>query len=549
MDRLERIIKFAESQKDILITKGFQYSVQIPQIIEGSITIEIEPSVVLAFDVTVSPFYPFQFQGKESIIFQNPDLKRYGHIMKDGSICIHTSHSAILEKKLEYDFNSLRLWIKNYFLASENTGEHYEHIMVPPILFEGCYYSLCFNNVDRKFIKGEFGVIALSESQSGLHNKSPIRNFYIQSYSASYAQTDSDVEWNPYIKSMKKHSGVYLYIEDIPAEFGKFAFQKWGQLRPFLPPGFLKYLFEFEKKSKRGEIIPLMLGYKVPTGEIHWELIILKSGDLPMFGKKNLHKQWCSELDGDRDIVWGRTQNISYQYFFGRGKLSEKLTEGRILLIGVGAVGSIIANTLVRGGCKDLVIFDYDEKLPENICRSEYNLRPLVCTKLDDLRQNLYDISPYVTVRGLDNEMKLLFDSSPESLKTFEELINSFDFIFDCTTDNDLLYLFNHINIEKKLFSISISNKAMQLVCACEGDRYAFSRTQFEDVLKSDIEDMYNPTGCWSPTFKASYNDINILVQTAIKHINLKISSGLPFRNFVIETEFDGKLGITLNEF
>lgn len=31
---------------------------------------------------------------------------------------------------------------------------------------------------------------------------------------------------------------------------------------------------------------------------------------------------------------------------------------------------------------------------------------------------------------------------------------------------------------------------------------------------------MYNPTGCWSPTFKASYNDVATLTQYALKIIN-----------------------------
>ena len=59
---------------------------------------------------------------------------------------------------------------------------------------------------------------------------------------------------------------------------------------------------------------------------------------------------------------------------------------------------------------------------------------------------------------------------------------------------------------------------------------------------------MYNPTGCWSPTFKASYNDINVLVQFAIKHINIRKKNGQELRNFILDTKEDD-FGIILKEF
>lgn len=550
MDRLSKIIAFIESQKDIKISRKFEFSVEIPQVIEGSITIQVEPSVILDFDVTIYPFYPFQFQNTESIIFKNIHLKEYKHVMKDGNICIHTSHSADLESKLQYDFNSLRLWIKKFFIEQGKNDEHYEHILITPTLFEDCYYALCFNDVEKEFTKGEFGFISLSESQAGVYKNKAIRNFYLQSFNNISRKIICDAFWNPRIKSLPKNGGIYIYIEDLPAEYGKFEFNNWEQLKPYLTQGFLTYLHHLEKNDfKKDEIVPLVIGYKIPNGEIHWELIVLKAGDFPIYGDKNPDRKWISHLDGDREIVWGKTQNISYHYFFGRGKLNKKLTEGKILLIGVGAVGSIVANTLVRGGCRNICLFDYDEKFPENICRSEYTLNPLICSKVKDLQERLYEISPYVKIPALNDELKLLFENSDESRANFEEFINSFDIIFDCSTDNDLLYLISQLNIKKELFSFSISNKAVQLVCACDGNRYIFSQTQFKNVLNYDIDDLYEPTGCWSPTFKASYNDINLLVQASIKHINLKFENVHPIHNFVIKSEFDEQLKITINEF
>ena len=110
--------------------------------------------------------------------------------------------------------------------------------------------------------------------------------------------------------------------------------------------------------------------------------------------------------------------------------------------------------------------------------------------------------------------------------------------------------MLSQINIDTTLLNLSISNHAKQLVCAVEQNRYEFISTQFNGhVLKFDIDDLHNPTGCWNPTFKASYNDINALVQFAMKHINLRFEQDKALRNFVIETDVTDSLTIKLKEF
>ncbi|MDG4655036.1 thiamine biosynthesis protein ThiF, partial [Chryseobacterium arthrosphaerae] len=116
MERLEQITSIISSQSDIKISKAFVYNDSLKGCIEGSITVSIESSAILEFDIFITPFYPFQHQNHESIFFKNKDLVRFGHVMRDGTICIHTSHSINLNEKLIYDLNSLRLWIEKYYI-------------------------------------------------------------------------------------------------------------------------------------------------------------------------------------------------------------------------------------------------------------------------------------------------------------------------------------------------------------------------------------------------------------------------------------------------
>ena len=99
------------------------------------------------------------------------------------------------------------------------------------------------------------------------------------------------------------------------------------------------------------------------------------------------------------------------------------------------------------------------------------------------------------------------------------------------------------VGAKAQLVNLSITNHAQDLICA-------FSPNVTEtvlliyDLLKRDTEtDMYNRTGCWNPTFKASYNDIECKVQIALKHIIKMLSRLEPLSNFYI-TEDDLNLRI-----
>lgn len=61
-------------------------------------------------------------------------------------------------------------------------------------------------------------------------------------------------------------------------------------------------------------------------------------------------------------------------------------------------------------------------------------------------------------------------------------------------------------------------------------------------IIKSDTTDMFYPTGCWSPTFKASYNDIAAKLQFALKHIVAMLTATEPESNFYVSETQDGML-------
>ncbi|GGD40714.1 hypothetical protein GCM10011514_00990 [Emticicia aquatilis] len=557
-DRLHKIIGYVSELKDVSIVDTFEITNDLD--IKGAISIKLpDNQESLIFEVRILPEYPLKTGNSESITFINIGLLKYKHIMKSGSICIHTSHCTDLRKKIEIDFNSLKRWIWEYYINGKE-DKHYEHLILNPSPIKTAYYSYLFTEVSHSFNKGDFGYFEYSLMSEGSYYGNKIYNNVVQEFKTKYQKSIIQCQWGIQIKSLRRVSsnhGIYIYIETPPANFEKFAFETWKELEPLISQDFLKFLYDFEvsNKNNRGVNIPLLLGYKITDNEIHWQTANLEIGNFPIYHKKE-NQKYIGYFD-DRNIEWGITKNCSYKYFFGRGKMEDKISQGRILIIGVGAIGSMVATTLARGGCTKIDVVDFDVKEPENVCRAEYSFLTGINDKVTDISNYLHSISPFIDVKiiqkgGLFNSILKIQDWEKFEIQIHEtekkEFFNQYDLIFDCSTDNDLMFVLNQLELHN-LISMAITNKAKSLVCSTEIKSYDWVINQFEKILDNDIEDLHYPTGCWSPTFKASYNDISVLVQYALKHINLRLSQDISLRNFVVETNTDNELNIKLKEF
>ncbi|HLS11808.1 MAG TPA: ThiF family adenylyltransferase [Flavobacteriaceae bacterium] len=522
--------------------------------INGEVAINFEElDEALLFNFKISPVYPLKNYEQESITFYNEDLISYNHVMESGNICIHTSHSTNLKEKIRIDFESLREWIVRYYLK-EQKDLNYEHILVEYSSIDDQYFSFLFNETYGQIPIGDFGWVELSSLNRGVYKNKKIENYFIKKFISS-SGIEKKLSWSKlYDNSKITNRGVYYFLNEPPASYGKFALKNLEELD--LPTDFLEFLHHFEKdnlKRSRGRIVPLLLGYRINKNESHWQTALLEIGKFPLRGipiKKDGKKtgKWTGELISEK-IQWGLTRNVSYKYFFGRGVFSEEITQRKILIIGIGAVGSIVAKTLTRVGCRYIDLIDYDVKEPENVCRSEYDFFSGISAKTEELKRILAGISPYVDVGCIRSDLfeeiiKSFYQLGPHK-KSLQEVVNKYDLIIDCSTDNDLMYVLDAIGLEVGLLNMSITNHAKEMVCAFT-NIYDFVNNQFSNVLQNDTEDLYEPTGCWNPTFKANYNDINVLVQYALNHINRLYDRGKAKNNFVISNN-DGAL--KLDEF
>lgn len=506
-------------------------------------------STKLVFHSIIYNSYPYKIQGKEPITFYNESLIDYPHIMTGGSLCLHSSYWTDSLKRLESDVKQLHDWVVKYYVQRK-FDIHYEHLVVENMLMDDQYYAFHFTDLDKDVQPGEYGIATVSYLKDGIHQGKVLKNYFLKSIGRSKNNNDYRCSWNDDYMSFKHLFCPYMVLSTIPCTHGKFAVDNYEELNKFLSQDQLNFLHNYESlylKHYTGFVIPLLFGYRIPTGELHWLASISKIGQLPTIGKPQIKEgvktgKWLCEFQQER-IIWAMSYNSSYNLFFGRGAFREMFTHKRILILGIGAIGSIVAKTFTRCGCKNLAIYDFDIKKPENVCRSEYHFLNGATDKIAELSQELSATSPHLTIHSLPEsfEWAIKHANSDGLSKTYaEEALNQFDIIFDCTTDNDLMGIFENLDLKPEIVNLSITNHASELVCAFSPNISHFVNTIFGTVLHSDESDMFEPTGCWNPTFKASYNDIALMVQYAIRHIYKMLCNISIKQNFVLRDTEDG---------
>jgi len=528
-DRLFTIRQGIESVDDVSIVEDF---FDDQGVIRGSISVQQE-SATLIFAVMIYPMYPFQFHGTETVRFFNSSLIEYNHVNRDGSVCVHTPHHIDLKSKIFHDIESLKLWMRKYYIEKQEDS-HYDHIVTYESVHLKRKHAYLFTELSCKFDKETFGSFKYSLLSRGFHQQQEIDTYIIQGLNVD--KKYHTCTWSSYYKNLETLEGTYIFLEHTPVNNRRFIIENWLELEQYISQESLKFLDGVRKsmifRQNKISELPILIGYKIPTGEVHWQCAIISTEDFPNYAEKISQGNYRGRLK-DSMIDWVQTKNSSYAYFFGRGALEPGFTDKRILLIGTGAVGSMVATTPTRSGCKDLTLVDYDVKEPENVCRSEFKFSAGITGKINELRNTLVEISPFVDISMLPDfaDVVKIYAANHSFQNELSDIMGKYDLIIDCTADNDMAHLFDLLDVDANIINLSITNYALDLLCAVKPNLHHVKQQMLRGREENE-NDLYNPTGCWSPTFRASYNDINLLVQHAIKHINQIYKAGKSLRNF-----------------
>lgn len=514
----------------------------------------------LSFDIFIPHNYPLTHPNSDniSIKFKNKNYIGINHVNLDGSVCFHPDKNENFDNKLLYELECLKQWIKDYYVLKKEDDNYTYLIHTTEI---GCVNKLYFTNTKNNFSKDSFGTFdfTIYSDEKFEKKKFPIKKLFRLGFDNGVIDTWSDT----FIKKLKDKTcrkGLYYFIEEEPLRkitAGRKGIETWDELKDYLSDDFIEHLYkglknDFSKSYYYEKSVFLIIGYKIPTDEAyeeHWDLIRISKNNIPIDFKRTdknelqkTNKSFDYKLKKNR-INWGTVENIDYHRFFGRGKLDDKITNSNILIIGCGALGSSLAEILVRSGVKNLTIEDFDNIKGGNLCRANYDLNDLIFFKTNRLSNRLQSISPFVNL----NEIPIkLSNYDLQNVKNY--LNEKIDIIFDCSTDTEVTYILDNVKYTGRIFSLAITNNAKSFVSITGKSLTKQAKTIF-DFIENEPPSYFEGTGCGYPTFEANYNDINALLNIGLKVINNNYSKDKNHESFIVEPSFEDDLIIDIEEY
>jgi hypothetical protein len=219
-------------------------------------------------------------------------------------------------------------------------------------------------------------------------------------------------------------------------------------------------------------------------------------------------------------ITWVLTENWDRKQLQTRGTLPVHLTEKKTVVLGAGAIGSALAELLVRGGVHNLIVVDADSLKAGNLSRHTLTMQQLGKKKASSVAARLNLASPYAKVVGIGASIEELDE------KELGQILEA-EVVWDCTANDEVLSMLERFPWKRNpvIHSVSVSFGAKRLFLYSQ--RAPVNSSQFADSvqpwLAKDLEERGDDElpregiGCYHPVFPASAVDVDLMVAVALK--------------------------------
>lgn len=282
----------------------------------------------------------------------------------------------------------------------------------------------------------------------------------------------------------------------------------------------------------------MLVGFPIPEHwggpdvQMHWQALLLPylswgkrtaDGFHPGHEPGYRRRDRLDILADATPIEWLKSENWSARQISTRGQLPRDLRTQTVAIIGAGAIGSAVAELLVRGGVAALTIVDSDVVEAGNLVRHTLLLGDVGTSKARTLAKRLQWAAPHVTVSAVDARFPRLTAADSERLR-------GCDLIVDCTAQDEVAYHMGRFDWggPKHFVSISLGLFARRLYYfSAHGERFPHDVfmaavapwLQDERGRYANEELPREGLGCWHPVFPARTDDVWLLATVAVKRI------------------------------
>lgn len=345
-------------------------------------------------------------------------------------------------------------------------------------------------------------------------------------------------DWGSYLGQERDGAelrhGIWIRMPSIPVLSPWQAPATWGELREAckgLQVNLDPQLRRCVAKVRDGRAHLGLIGFPIPekiggpSSNLYWQplaLPVLANGSLRGFrNSEGSHWQYDRSMlfSDNKAITWVNSGNWDVGQVSTRGKLRDVIRSSSILLIGAGAVGSALAELLVRGGVQRLLVLDSEDVEVGNLTRHTLTMEDVGAPKAVGLATRLNEISPHATVVGIKGEF-------PPADAATKEQVDQCDVVIDCTGSDEVVRWLDRYpwEGERMFFSISTGVDARRIFCFAQRGRFSSSEffrqihpwLQLERGENRGRELPREGIGCWNPVFPARADDVWLLVSSVV---------------------------------
>lgn len=444
--------------------------------------------------------------------------------------------------RLAWNARRLVEWVEDAALGRLlRPGDPFEH----PAVRHGDQASAAFYEDSASYANWQDQATLSGEVVLGLH-----RDHSGTWYALEFRSAGSVVyapPWGAIVSQLsERREGIWLLVPEVPV-VPPWAYPgTWGELRQVLiAQGVdLDALLRSRVEGWRdGQPRILLLGYPVPkvvggpNNQVNWQACVIppvsrQHQHLAGF-RANEQGRWlrdkCKVFGNPRSVNWLQSRNQQPEELGSRGYLSKGLREHRYVLVGAGALGSAVAEHLVRTGVTDVVVLDTDTLASGNLVRHTLAMPQVGMNKAIALATHLNSISPLVRAVGYAN---LFPPRDPEALAS----VNNAHVLIDTTGSENVVDALTQQDWPepKVIVSLSLGWRAQSLYAHAERARRfnaeAFRAAidpQVANDLRSTVTEVapWEGVGCWAPVFPALHTDVHLLAATGVTFLREFITS------------------------
>ena len=358
-----------------------------------------------------------------------------------------------------------------------------------------------------------------------------------------------------------REMGVWLRLDEVPRLEPWKAPETFADLRAIAASqgvAFDRSLEPVLERIRDGTRHVLLLGFPIPERRgqapslIHWLGVRLEPlaatdrvGRFRADGARRLRGRQSGPLADAAPIPWLDSGNWHPSQLGSRGHFVKGLRDRTVVVLGSGALGSAIAELLVRGGIERIVVIDDEWLEAGNLVRHTLGIDDIGWPKSMQLANRLNAVSPNASAFGVLGAFPAL---DADGLR----LVRSAGLIIDTTGDDEVVRAIGSFDWgpgPREFASASFSYGAERLysyvTSIASFDPAAFfaeARPWIEHDKRLTEDMVWEGAGCRYPVFPARADDVMALAALAVRDLDERLLNHGPRGLRVFEREGDGTI-------